>query len=115
MIKRPVAVTVIGWVYILTGLGGFLAHLLDFVPPRPFQFDNVMVEIVCLIGAVSGIYLLRGQNWARWLALAWMAFHVVLSIFHTMPQLALHAVFCVLVGYFLFRPDANQYFRAATN
>ena len=113
MNKRPLAVTIIGWVYIVTGAGGFIAHLLDFIPPHQFQYDSVLVEIVCLIGAVSGIYLLCAQNWARWLAVAWMAYHVVLSIFHTIPQLALHAVFCVLVAYLLFRRDANSYFRAS--
>ena len=55
--------------------------------------------------------MLRGCNWARWLALAWIAFHVVLSAFHSLPEFALHAVLCAVFAYFLLRPDAALYFR----
>ena len=37
------------------------------------------------LAIVCGVFLLRGHNWARWLALAWIAFHVVLSAFHAIP------------------------------
>ncbi len=56
--------------------------------------------------------MLRGHNWARWLALAWIAFHVVLSAFHALAELAVHSLFCAIMAYFLFRPAANGYFRA---
>jgi hypothetical protein len=56
--------------------------------------------------------MLRGRNWARWGALAWMAFHVVLSAFHSLVQLAMHSVFFAVIAYFLFRPAAKEYFRA---
>ena len=34
------------------------------------------------------------QNWARWLALAWIIFHVGLSLFHPIGELAFHVAFC---------------------
>lgn len=111
MNSRPLPVTIIACVYILTGAGGFVLHLRDFKALQPFPYDNVLVELVSLTAVVAGAYLLRGENWARWLALAWMAFHVVVSVFHSLSQLAIHALFLAILGYFLFRPAANSYFR----
>jgi hypothetical protein len=62
---------------------------------------------------VSGIFLLRGQNWARWLALAWIVFHVALSAFHPLRELAVHVVLCAFIALVLFRPAAGRYFRGA--
>jgi len=56
------------------------------------------------------VFILRGHNWARWLALAWMTYHVVLSAFHTVPELLMHAVFLVILTYFLFGAAANRHF-----
>ncbi len=37
--------------------------------------------------------MLRGSNWARWLALAWIAFHVFLSFLHSWQQVLVHCLF----------------------
>ena len=55
--------------------------------------------------------MLRAFNWARWLAMAWIAFHVVLSFFHAWPEMAVHGVIFVAFAYFLFRPEANAFFQ----
>ena len=39
-----------------------------------------------------------GHNWARWLLVAWLAFHVVVSGFHSMSEMAAHAVLLIVVG-----------------
>jgi hypothetical protein len=54
--------------------------------------------------------MLRGHNWARWLALAWMAFHVVLGALTSPSQLLVHAFLLVVFGYFLLRRSASNYF-----
>jgi hypothetical protein len=54
--------------------------------------------------------MLRGQNWARWLATGWIAFHVIVSFYHPWPQVAFHAVLLLVFAYFLFRAQANRYF-----
>jgi len=108
--NRPLAVTIIGWVYILTGAAGLLYHASDLLSPHPFRFDAVGVEAIRLVAIVSGAFMLRGRDWARWLALAWIACHVVLSAFHGWPQFAVHAVLCAAIAFFLFRPNAAQYF-----
>jgi hypothetical protein len=108
---RPIAVTIIGCLYILTGVLGFAFHLSDFKAPPRLEYDIVWVELLRIIAIVCGIYLLRGSNWGRWLAIAWIAYHVVLSAFHSWLQLVVHCLLCTAFAYFLFRPKATEYFR----
>ena len=62
-----------------------------------------------------GLLILASEfAWARWLLLAWMGFHVVLSLWHTPVELALHALLLALVAWVLFRPAAAAFFRGAT-
>lgn len=107
--KRPVSVTVVAWIYILTGAVGIAYHSTELSPRHPFKGDLIWIELVRLLAIVAGAYLLRGRNWARWLAIFWIAFHVVLSAFHSPPELAVHAVLCVLFAWLLFRPAASLY------
>ena len=52
-----------------------------------------------------------GHNWARWLLVAWLAFHVVVSGFHSLSEMAAHAVLLIVVAYFLFTPPDSKYFQ----
>jgi len=58
------------------------------------------------------VYMLLGRNWARWLGLAWIAFHVIISAFHSAQELVIHGLLLALFAYFLLRPSASAYFRA---
>ena len=69
-----------------------------------------MILATELAALVAGVFLLRGANWARWLAIAWIAFHVALS-FGSLQRLVVHTVILLLFVYLLFRPSANAYFR----
>jgi hypothetical protein len=104
-IKRPLSVTILGCLYIAVGTIGVAYHF-------TFPIHDVWVELVRLLAIIGGAFMLRGHNWARWLALAWIAFHVILSAFHTWGEFAMHCLFCALIAWFLFRPDATRYFRA---
>ncbi len=64
-------------------------------------------------GGGCGRYSCCGRNWARWLALAWMAAHVVISVFHSKQELIIHCVLLVLIGYLFFRRTAQEYFNPA--
>ena len=101
---RPLPVTVIACVYIVMGAVGFVYHL----------GDSVWVELLRLAAIVCGAFMLRGCNWARWLAVAWIGFHVVLSAFHTLSEFAIHVLFFAAIAYALFRPTANRYFSRPT-
>jgi hypothetical protein len=109
-IKRPLAVTILACVYLLTGAVGFVGHFRESVAaPR----EGVLIELLELLALLSGAFLLRGRNWARWLALAWIAFHVILSFWDPVQRLVAHCVFLILIAWILFHPSAARYFRGS--
>ena len=110
MKKRPLAVTILSWLLIVVGLVGLVYHAQELDLRQPFQNDTVWVELVRVVAIVSGIFMLRGRYWARLLAMAWIAFHVVISIFHSWSQVAMHALILLVFAFFLSRPAANRYF-----
>ncbi|HEY3937537.1 MAG TPA: hypothetical protein VGL97_08915 [Bryobacteraceae bacterium] len=115
MNKRPLSVTLLACLYIAAGAFGCASHLTQFRLRQPFQYDILWASLVSLIALICGIYLLRAGNWARWLAVAWIIFHVILSAFHSRFELAIHSLLCVVFAYVLFRPAAARYFHPAEN
>jgi len=109
MNKRPISVTLLADLLIVAGAVGIAYHFTDFRGARPGEYFGVLA--VRLLAIVCGVFLLRGQGWARWLAMAWIAFHVGLSYFHSMQQMAMHAVVLLVFAVVLFRSAANRYFR----
>jgi uncharacterized protein (DUF1810 family) len=110
MKKRPVVVTILAWLLIAAGAIGLVYHALDF---RSDEFAGyVLIELLRALAIVIGVFLLRGQNWARWAALAWLAFHVFISI--TDPvKLATHVLLLGVYAWGLLRKNASEYFRKA--
>jgi hypothetical protein len=106
--KRPFPVTFLGCLFILAGLVGLVHHLTD----RPLDRDIILVSLVRILAVVGGIFLLSGHSWARWLLLAWLAFHVVVSAFHSLSQTVAHVVLLLVVAYFLLWSPASKYFRS---
>lgn len=107
-------VKIVAWLYIVVGIGGFISHGIKSVSERTLRLDAIEAEIVELIAIIAGVYLLRGQKWARWLALAWMGFHVILSAFSNLREVAIHALFFTVIAWYLFRPEAGIYFQKKT-
>jgi len=110
MNKRPLPVTVLSLLLVAAGAVGLVYHLNELNRQHPFQNDFLLIELVRLIAVVSGAYMLRASNWARWLALVWIGFHVIVSAFHSLPEFAFHGVLFVVFAYFLFRRQAAEYF-----
>jgi uncharacterized membrane protein len=107
--KRPLPVTILGCVFIVAGLVGLVYHLSE----GPLDYRIGLVSIVRIIAVVGGVFLLMGHGWARWLMLAWLAFHVVVSAFHSLSESIAHVVLLMVAGYFLLGPPASKYFQAA--
>ena len=105
--KRPISVTILGGLFIVAGLVGLVYHLSE----RPVEPSLVLVTFIRTLAVVGGVFLLMGRNWARWLLVAWLAFHVVVSAFHSLSEMAAHAVLLIVVAYFLFTPPASKYFQ----
>jgi hypothetical protein len=108
MRRPPLSVIVIALLYLAVGVGGFVYHFRSLLA---WQQGSVWVESTEFLAIITGVFLLLGQNWARWLAVAWMAFHVVLSAFHSYAMAAVHAAFLALIVWALFWPGAGPYFR----
>ncbi len=108
--KRPLSVTILACVYIAVGAIGFAYHFTELRHAGAFSYEALLVELVEVLAILFGAFMLRGRNWARWLALAWIAFHVILSAFHAFPEFALHALFCAVIAWILLRPIAARYF-----
>src|SRR5581483_9412606 len=109
-LKRPVLITLVACLYILVGVAGFAFHFKELLARHP---DAVVIEATELVALVCGVFMLRGQNWARWLALAWVIFHVAVSLFHPLGELAVHLVLCLVIGWVLFRAEGGRYFRGS--
>lgn len=111
MKKRPLPTTIISWLLIATGSLGLIFHITQVKRWQPFPQDIIWIAVVEAMAIVSGTYMLRRRDWARWLAIGWIGLHVVISIFNSWQQVAVHSLLLALFAYFLFRADARQYFR----
>ena len=111
MLPRPISVTLVACLLILAGAVGVVYHLRELDLHHPFANDTLLIEFVRLLAIVAGIFLLRGRNWARWLAMIWITLHVILSFWHSWTQVAMHAVILLVFALLLFDPRANAWFQ----
>ena len=96
----------------VVGVMGFVYHFRELTAGHQ---DAIAIELTELTAVVAGVGLLMQKNWARWLALAWVVFHVVLSLFHPLGELLIHAILCILIAWLLFRPATAQWFKRASS
>jgi len=111
MNRRPLSVTIISWLFIAAGSIGLAYHATELKVEDRFEYELVWVLLLRLLAIVFGVFMLWGHNWARWLLLAWLTYHVILSAFHSLSELAMHTLLLLVVAYFVLRPQAARYFR----
>src|SRR5688572_8506458 len=109
--KRPIAVVIIGWFFIAAGTVGFTYHLGELSIQAPFANDAIWVLLVRLLAIAAGILTLRGANAGRWLLVIWLLYHVVLSYFHSLSELIMHAILLAVIAYVLFHPRVTAFFK----
>ena len=109
--QRPFAVTAIAWLFIAVSVLAFGAHFHESVA---HWREGIWIGLTEFLGLLCGVFLLRGRNWARWLALAWLVFHVILSLYEP-KELLFHALICAGIAWILFRPESAAYFRPASS
>jgi hypothetical protein len=105
--KRPFQVAMLGWLFIVVGGLSTTYHLLN----SPLDRWTVPITLVGIMAIVAGVFLLRGARWARWLVLAWLAFHVVVSALNSLSDALAHVVLLSAVAYFLLGPPTSKYFQ----
>jgi hypothetical protein len=124
MNKRPKSVTVVCWILIVSSGLTVISSILTFNNPVsreilsksliPINIQYIMTFVGLLIGIVCGIAMLKGQNWARLLYVGWGIIGLIIGIVTT-PMKALMIpgiIVFLIVIFFLFRPKANEYFKA---
>jgi hypothetical protein len=111
MERRPRSITIVSWFFIIFGSVALLSGLL---PPNSLTLEQLqghwMVHLARLSSIVAGLFMLRGHKWARWLLVAWIAFHIVLSALHSALQLLIHVAIFSVILFFIFRRPASNYF-----
>lgn len=116
MHKRPRLITVISWLFIVLGTVSLLSSLLPYWNQTPAErIDELkahwIVHLARTVSIVCGVFMLYGFNWARWLLVIWIGFHIIISALHSPLQLVVHGLLFAVILYIVFRPDANIYFR----
>ncbi len=122
MKDRPTSITVVCWVLIVTGGISLVTTTLMIGNPMvkemmsksmvPASVQYLLMYVGLAISIVSGIMMLKGQNWARLLYVIWGAFGFVFSLVTSPMKLAMIpglVIFAIIV-FFLFRPAASEYF-----
>jgi hypothetical protein len=108
--KPPLSHTIAGWLFILVG-GLGLAYLVSKAPGTTWDHvgvrDFAIVFTLRLMAFAGGIFVLRGAAWAKWMLLAWMAYHIYLSLLHSWAEAAMHAVMFGILAFLLFRPSGS--------
>ena len=107
---RPISITILASVYIAVGVMGFAYHFREIVALQP---DSLWIALTEVLAIFCGVFMFLGHNWARWLALAWIGFHVILSAFHSIHEVLMHSLICALIAWALLHPTASRYFRGA--
>jgi hypothetical protein len=116
MEQRPRSITIVSWLFIIFGSVALLSGLLPlgevtFAQRLSELKGHWMVHLVRILGIVSGVFMLRGRNWARWLLVVWIAIHIVISALHSALLLLMHVSIFAVVLYFVFRPRSSSYFK----
>lgn len=104
--QRPLSITIIGWLFIVFGAIALVAGLWSLVHMNGAQLvadfeKHWMVHLSRSAQIIAGVGILYGQNWARWLLVVWLAFHIVVGALHSQVQLLTHAVFFLVGPYSL--------------
>ncbi|MGC2637789.1 MAG: hypothetical protein WA294_11465 [Acidobacteriaceae bacterium] len=108
-VKRPLLITLLGWMLIAVGAIECVIHAAPI--RRPIHIGDLGLPLFELVILVSGVFLLRGSNWARWLALAWIGFHVGISFVNSVRAGLVHSAIFALFAWLLFQPEINAWFR----
>ena len=122
MKTRPTSVSVIAWILIVTAGLGLLSTasivnnemVREMMEQSPIPLNVQFVMSFAGLGAMilSGIFMLKGQNWARFLYVGWTGISFVIN-FITLPtriSMIPSLIFFIVVCIFLFTKKSNAYF-----
>jgi hypothetical protein len=115
----PLSIKIIGGFFVLIGVLTLSVSIWEVltvghphqgvgVPARP-EYQFAAAYLVRVTALIAGVALLAGRAWGRWLLVVWLAYHLVLSLFHSAAAVVVHSVLLGVGAYFLFRPEASLF------
>jgi len=110
--RRPRSIIVISLLFILLGAVTLVHAALELIDTTDRLTDlksHWMIYLSAIAAIVGGVFLFKGHNWARWLLVLWMAFHIVVGALHGIVPLLTHVVIFSVILFFLFRRAASSY------
>lgn len=125
MKNRPTSISVIAWFLIVMGGISLITTTVMINNPMmndvmskssiPIPIQHAMSYLGLLIMIVSGIAMLKGCNWARFLYIIWniIGFFVGIATSPMKAAMIPGFVFFLVIAFFLFRPKANIFFLSA--
>lgn len=111
MKSRPLPVIIVSILFILAGCVGFTYHVKELFELNNNLNETIWILFLRILAVVSGLLLLFRINWARWLTIAWLVYHVIISAFNSTSEMIAHIVFWILVSILLFLPVSSVYFQ----
>ncbi|HSN07603.1 MAG TPA: hypothetical protein VLS85_01135 [Hanamia sp.] len=111
MKNRPLPVIIVSMLFIAAGSVGFIYHFKEFFEPNAKVYDLIWIELLRILALVCGLLLLRGIDWARWLAIAWLLFHVVISALNSTSEMITHLIFLIIVIVLLYLRVSSSFFQ----
>jgi hypothetical protein len=125
MKKRPLALTIIGWILIVMGIFSMFAtsanlknqKIIEYMSqsPLPLSIQYAILTLGVMFMTISGLGILKGKNWGRLLYVGWGLGSFLMSLAIGTMQVSMipGMIIFLITAYFLFRPDANVYFSPA--
>jgi uncharacterized membrane protein HdeD (DUF308 family) len=107
MPRRPLSITIISWLFIVFGAVALISGLIT-----TDLGGHWYIHLSRLLQIIAGVFMLDGRNWARWLLVAWIAFHIVISALHSVLFLLMHVAIFSVILFIVFRRRASAYFNA---
>lgn len=125
MKNRPKSVPIIAWYLIIMAFITLLGFVLASLNPKypeiirksliPVSELYVMLFAGIFIPVISGVGLLKGRGWSRFLILTWDMAMIIITLTTSPIKINItynpNLIELVLISFFLFRPKANEYFK----
>lgn len=124
MNKRPTSISVIAWILIVMAgvslistsamINNPVAEELMAKSSVPVTVQYVLSYIALAITFVSGIAMLKGLNWSRYLYVIWSFIGFTFSLATSPMKVALIPGFVIflVIAFFLFSAKANAFFKS---
>ena len=114
MKRPPIGVLAIAVLLLIAGVLGLWGDAKSYTSLSAYHYDILWPVGTHLLAIVAGVFLLLGHNWARWVAVLWMAFHVAIS-YPSLGKILGHSAFLLLFAGLLFvLPTSRTWFHPPT-